>query len=204
MKHFFSYSAVFAFAVLLLGLSGCSDDPVQENVPEMITRVTLTFTPVSGGAGTVVVTATDPDGDGPQDLVADHAIELTEGVEYDLAITLFNGLLSPGSPGYDLTEEIEEEGDEHQFFFGFSDGAFSSPTGKGNIAPSTGTINYRDEDANGLPIGLLTRWTAGPVQSNKNFRIVLKHLPGIKSESVTSEDGETDMDVSFVLNITGA
>ncbi len=204
MKHFFSYSAVFAFAVLLLGLSGCSDDPVQENVPEMITRVTLTFTPVSGGAGTVVVTATDPDGDGPQDLVADHAIELTEGVEYDLSIALYNSLLTPGSPGYDLTEEIEEEGDEHQFFFGFSDGAFSSPTGMGNIAPSTGTINYRDEDANGLPIGLLTRWTAGPVQSNKNFRIVLKHLPGIKSEGVTSEDGETDMDVSFVLNITGA
>ncbi|GIV37633.1 MAG: hypothetical protein KatS3mg032_2012 [Cyclobacteriaceae bacterium] len=204
MKHFFSYSAVFALAALLLGLSGCSDDPVQENVPEMITKVTLTFTPVGGGGSTVTVNAVDPDGEGTQDLAADGPIELEDGVEYDLAITLFNGLLSPGSPGYDLTEEIEEEGDEHQFFFGFSDGAFSSPTGTGNIAPSTGTVNYRDEDANGLPIGLLTRWTAGPVQSDKNFRIVLKHLPGIKSEGVTSDEGETDMDVSFVLHISGA
>ncbi len=200
MKRLVIYVAIVAAGMGMLQLTGCSDDPEQENAPELITNVTLTFIPADGSAP-VVVSAVDPDGEGPQDLVADGPIVLVEGVTYDLSIGLFNELLSPGTPGYNITEEVEEEGDEHQFFFGFSDGAFSSPAGIGNIAPATGTINYLDEDENGLPIGLLTRWIAGMAQTGKTFRVMLKHLPDIKSASSTSEDGETDVDVTFQLNI---
>jgi hypothetical protein len=202
MKHRFSFTTLLVVAAALM-FTGCSDDPTQENVPELVTKVTLTFTPNAGGTP-VVVNAIDPDGEGPQDLAADRPIELFENTTYTLSITLFNELLSPGTPGYDLTEEVAEESDEHQFFFGFSEGAFSSPEGSGNIAPATGVINYLDEDDNGLPVGLETRWTTAGVQSGKNFRVMLKHLPGIKSASSTSADGETDVDVSFVLNITGS
>lgn len=202
MKRHFSIALLLVSTVLMVYLSGCGDDPERENAPELVTKITLTFSPVGGGAS-VVVNAVDPDGEGPQDLEPEGPIELLEGVTYLLSIEVFNELLSPGEDGYDLTEEIEEEADEHQFFFGFSDGAFSSPVGTGNIAPASGSINYEDEDENGLPIGLVTRWTTGSIQSDKFFRVMLKHLPGIKSASTTSADGETDVDVTFTLNITG-
>ena len=188
-----------------LVFTGCDDDPAKENVPELITQITLTFTPTGGGSA-VTVTATDPDGDGPQDLEVDGPINLAKNTTYTLSLELVNGLLDPGDDGYDITEEIEEEGDEHQFFFRFSDGVFASPTGTGNIKdnPSTvvGTINYADEDANGRPIGLTTSWTTADVTvSDKSFRLMLKHQPGTKSATSTSLDGETDVDITFVLNV---
>ncbi|MCK6616807.1 MAG: hypothetical protein L6Q51_04110 [Cyclobacteriaceae bacterium] len=189
-----------AFSLLL---SGCDDDPAREDVPELITQVKLTFTPVAGGS-VVVVTATDPDGNGPQDLVADGPIELMQSTTYDLSIELFNGLLDPTDDGYNLTAEIEEEAGEHQFFFRFSADVFSTPTGTGNIKDNPSTpvsdINYLDEDINSRPLGLVTRWTTDNVEvSDKSFRIVLKHQPGIKSDTSTSLDGETDVDITFVL-----
>ncbi|MCS6974116.1 MAG: hypothetical protein N2044_07570 [Cyclobacteriaceae bacterium] len=203
MKRYFSFILLFAGAALSLYISGCDDDPEKEDVPELVTKIKLTFTPVTGGSP-VVVTAVDPDGEGPQDLTPDGSINLRENTTYQLSIELFNDLLNPGEEGYDLTEEIEEEADEHQFFFGFSSGVFSSPSGTGNIAPSTGSINYLDEDSNGRPLGLLTEWTTAGIQSGKSFRVVLKHQPGIKSATSTSADGETDVDVTFALSITGS
>ena len=50
---------VIALTVLLFA-AGCEvEDPIREDVPELITKVTLTFTPTVGDP--VVVTATDPD-----------------------------------------------------------------------------------------------------------------------------------------------
>jgi hypothetical protein len=204
MKLIYPFPLV-ALLVLLVLFAGCGDDPAKENTPELITQVKLTFTPVAGGS-VVVITATDPDGAGPQDLVADGPIMLTQSTTYDLSIELINGLLDPSDDGYDITEEIEEEADEHQFFFRFSDGVFSSPTGTGNIKDNastpTGPINYQDEDVNGKPLGLLTQWVTDNVTvSGKSFRIVLKHQPGIKSATSTSLDGETDLDITFALAV---
>lgn len=206
MKHLFSLLWVMPMVVLVM-LTGCDDDPAKENTPELITQVKLTFTPVAGGAASpVVVTATDPDGAGPQDLAVDGPITLLPSTAYDLSIDLFNTLLAPTDDGYDIGAEIEEEADEHQFFFRFSDGVFSSPTGTGNIkdSPSTpvGPLNYLDEDANGRPLGLLTRWITDNVEvSGQSFRIVLKHQPGTKSATSTSLDGEADLDITFDLNV---
>lgn len=203
MKQFISFLvALIVVTAGVLSLTGCGDDPERENVPELVTKIKLTFTPIGEG-DVVVINAVDPDGEGPQDLEPDGAINLLENTDYQLRIELFNELLSPGEEGYDLTEEIEEEADEHQFFFGFSNDVFASPSGSGNILPSTGSINYEDEDPNGLPVGLLTRWTTGTVQRDQFFRVMLKHLPGIKSANSTSADGETDVDVTFTLHIIG-
>ncbi len=60
--------ALTVFMVVAL-LAGCSkDDPMKEDTPELITKATLTFTPTGGGT-TVVVSATDPDGDGVMDKI---------------------------------------------------------------------------------------------------------------------------------------
>lgn len=184
-------------------LIGCkNDDPEPENIPELITKVILKFTPAGGGT-TIAVTATDPDGEGSQDLQIDGPINLTKATTYTLTIELINGLYTPGADGYDVSKEVLAEGDEHQLFFSWTSGTFSSPTGIGNIGSAPGTVNYQDEDINSLPIGLTTSWTTGADSGTGNtFRVLLKHQPDIKSTTSTSLDGESDLDISFFpLNV---
>lgn len=206
MKSYFKHPILLLITGSFIFLSGCkNDDPEPENIPELITKVTLRFTPAGGGA-VITVAATDPDGDGVQDIKVDGPINLIKGTLYTLSLELINGLYNVGEDGYNVTAEVEEEGAEHQFFFRFSEGAFSSPTGTGNIkdnaSSAAGSINYIDKDANNLPIGISTSWTSsGVAASDKSFRVVLKHQPDIKSSTSTSLDGESDLDISFVLNV---
>jgi hypothetical protein len=185
--------------------SGCDvDDPKKEDVPELITKVTLTFTPPTGAP--VVVTATDPDGEGIQSIKVDGAINLTKSVSYVMTISLVNGLAAPTDDGYNITKEVEEEGDEHMFFFSWTGDAFSNPTGNGNIDARMDAVNYSggdaSKDANGLPLGLTTSWTASSIATTgANLRILLKHQPGLKTVSSGSDVGETDLDVTFALSV---
>lgn len=201
-KYFKINKIKFQFLVLMLALFivGCeSNDPQKEDTPELITKATLTFTPEGGGAK-VIVTASDPDGEGVQDITVDGAINLTSGVTYTLKLSLINELAEISSPEYDITEEVKEEGGEHMFFYAWTDGIFSDPTGDGNIDNREGVVNYEDEDAAGLPLGLVTRWTAGTASSG-TFRVVLKHQPGIKTPTSGADIGETDLDIEFEINV---
>jgi len=189
---------VIALPVLLLSF-GCEvEDPVREDVPELITKVTLTFSPAVGDP--VVVTATDPDGEGVQDVQVDGAINLEATKLYSLSLTLANGLVKPSDPEYDVTEEVAAEGDEHIFFFSWTNDVFSDPSGNGNIDNRADDVNYQDEDINGLPLGLETIWTAGAASSGE-FRVVLKHQPDLKSATSESGIGETDLDLTFTVKI---
>lgn len=188
--------------VIFLILSGCeAEDPVKENTPELITRVTLTFVPTDGGAP-VTATASDPDGDGVQDIAVDGPINLTASVSYTLTLSLINELAETSSPEYDITEEVEEEGNEHMFFYGWTHNVFSDPTGDGNIDNRDGIVNYQDVDAKNLPIGIITKWTAGAASSSSGvFRIVLKHQPELKTSTSDANTGETDLDIEFEINV---
>jgi hypothetical protein len=182
----------------------CDDnEPQKEDVPELITKVTLTFTPASGT--TVIVHATDPDGEGVQDLAVDSPIILEANKTYVMSISLANGLAEPTSPDYNVTQEVEEHGDEHMFFFGWTGNLFTNPTGSGNISNRQNAVNYSGDpnsvDQNNLPLGLSTTWTTGNGGATGTFRILLKHQPGLKSTTSTSSDGETDVDVTFELKI---
>ncbi|MEP2669966.1 MAG: hypothetical protein ABJH04_13265 [Cyclobacteriaceae bacterium] len=202
MTQYFK-SIKFQFLVLMLGLliAGCeSDDPQKEDTPELITKATLTFTPVGGGT-VVTATATDPDGEGVQDIAVDGAINLTAGVNYTLSLSLINELAEVTSPEYNITEEVEEEGDEHMFFFAWTGDVFSDPSGNGNIDNRADAVNYEDEDEGGLPIGIVTSWTAGAAASSGTFRIVLKHQPDLKTSTSGSDTGESDLDIEFEINV---
>lgn len=190
-----------ALALISAGfISGCDDDdPKKEDTPELITKATLTFTP-SGGGTAVVVSATDPDGEGVQEIEVDGPINLAAGTSYTLTIALINGLADPSDAEYNITEEVEEEADEHMFFFGWTNNVFSDPEGDGNIDNRNDDVNYEDEDSNGLPLGLETSWTAGTASSG-TFRVMLKHQPDLKSASSTSSTGESDLDIEFTINI---
>jgi len=188
---------LLGMAVVSVGmLSGCSkdDDPAKEDVPELITKATLTFTPASGTP--VVVTATDPDGTGSKSIAMDGAINLAAGTAYTLSIQLINELAAPTDEEYNITAEVGREGVEHQFYFAWTNSVFSDPAGDGNVDNRNDKINYNDKDVNNLPIGLSTAWTAGTASSG-TFRVLLKHQPDIKSATSTSNDGETDLSVTF-------
>ncbi|MEM6541559.1 MAG: GTP cyclohydrolase, partial [Bacteroidota bacterium] len=190
-----------------IAVVSCSDDDEdtpEENLPEVFTDVTLIFTP-SGGGTPITASAEDPDGEGISDLVVNDEINLAANTTYTLTYTIFNALVTPAE---NIGAEILDEDDEHQIFFSFTDGAFSDPTGDGNIgaANAADPINYLDEDSDtqdgsGNPVGLLTQWTTGAAQTGASFRVNLQHQPGVKTATSTSADGDTDFDLTFVLNI---
>ena len=191
-------NSFFLLAGLTCGtflLSSCGDDePEAENVEEIITDATLTFTPEGGGAQ-VTATAVDPDGEGVQGLQVSGPIQLAANTTYTLTIDLVNGLENES-----ISEEVEEEADEHMLFFGFSNNLFLDPLGNGNVDNRSDDVNYNDADSNNLPLGLETSWTTGDTGSG-TFRVILKHQPDIKTVTSSSEDGESDMDITWTLNI---
>jgi hypothetical protein len=189
--------------MLLMGgalMTSCDDDsPGKENEEEVITDVTLIFTNVANAADVVMASAQDPDGEGVQELQVLDDIELTSGVTYTLTFEILNALDPMDIE--DIGDEIADEDDEHQFFFGFSNDAFTNPAGNGNIDTASDPLNYNDVDGDGNPVGLSTTWTAGPALADGSFRVILKHQPGIKSATSGSTDGDTDIDLDFVLDI---
>lgn len=203
-----SLTKVLALTFLMLSFSlfeGCKkDDPKPEDVPELITKATLTFTP-NGGGTAVVVTATDPDGEGVQDISVDGPINLAANKTYVLTLSLINSLAATTAPEYNVTDEVEEEGDEHMFFFSWTNDAFSNPAGNGNVDNRNDAINYtggaNSKDANNRPLGLSTTWTSAVSAASGSFRVLLKHQPNLKSDSSDSNTGETDLDLTFTLNV---
>ncbi len=170
------------------------DDPEAppcENEEEIITDVILTFTS-EDSSSVVVVTAQDPDGEGPLDLEVTEDFGLQPNTEYSLKIELRNEI-----EGEDITEEIEAEDNEHMFFFAWTEGLFVSPEGDGNIDNRQDPVNYNDEDENGLPVGLSTSWTTGDSIPFGSFSLVLKHQPDLKSATSTVDDGGTDLELTW-------
>ncbi len=172
----------------LIGFTGCDQtDPVPEEIPETVTTVKLTFTP-SGGGSPVVAQAKDADGDGPGGPVVDE-ITLVAHTTYALSVELYNELLDPTDAGYNISDEVDNESDEHQFFF--------------QVAPPAlfdGSFQYNDQDTNGLPVGLKTTWVTGAAGSG-TFRVILKHQPGLKSATSDVTVGESDVNQSFGITI---
>lgn len=199
-KKLFPFASLLLMAGALVFLSGCDkDDPEPENIPEVITKVELTF--LTAGGAEVEVTATDPDGEGPQGYTLSGPVNLARNTTYSLSVNLINELQPVTSDDYFITLEVLEEADEHMFFYGWTGNLFSDPTGNGNIDNRTDVVNYLDEDEGGLPLGILTDWTTVNAAVNGTLRIVLKHQPGIKSATSTANDGESDLDVTFNVNV---
>ncbi len=172
---------------MILIASACgSDDPEPVNEEELITTVRVTFT--SATNPTVEATFTDLDGPGGTDPVLLNPT-LVANATYTVAVEFLN---EQESPAEDITEEVEEEADEHQVF----------------IVPGTGlnlTYAYDDEDGDGNPIGLRGIVTTGAASSG-NLTLTLLHEPEKNAANVSSGDptnanGETDVSVTFTVTI---
>lgn len=184
--------SIFAFAA-------CSEAeaPEEENETEVFTDIELIFTAQDG----TVVRALAQDPTGGLGVNASFTIQpltLKANTTYTLTFQMLNRLVNPVE---DVQIEIKEEDDEHQVFFEFTNNAFSSPAGSGNIQSRNGAINYLDFDRNGLPLGLRTSWTTAGPRTNATFRVWLAHQPGVKTATSTAQDGDVDWDITFPMTI---
>lgn len=195
----YSLYALLAAGVLFTGCDNDDDAPEPENELEVITDVKLVFTNDADATDVVEARAQDPDGEGVEELQILDEIDLDVDKTYTLTFEIFNNLETPGE---DIGKEIEEEDDEHQFFFSFSTDAFSNPTGNGNIDTASDPVDYKDADDNGNPVGLSTTWaTSSTPLSGGSFTVRLQHQPEVKTATSGATVGDTDFDLEFVLNI---
>jgi hypothetical protein len=180
-----------ASLVLVLGsFIACSDSepdiPVIPNEEELIT--TLKWQLVSLDAmDTLNFIFRDLDGDGGADptLVTP---DLKANTSYTAELQLLNELENPFE---DITIEVLEEAEQHQFFF------------ESTVADLS--VSYADLDINSKPIGILSTVQTADTASGVTI-ITLRHLPdkfaaGVSDGSLANAGGETDISVSFTMNV---
>lgn len=185
----------------IVSIAACYDDDAESicNCVEAITKVTLIFTNNSDSTDVVRSVAEDPDGQGVEELVVLGSIDLATNTTYTLTYEIEEGFESPAE---DFVEIIKVEKDEQQFFYSFTEGAFSDPTGNGNIDNASDSINYLDFDCNNYPLGLETTWTTSATTiADGQFKARLNQQPGEKTATSGADVGESDFDLTFVLNI---
>ncbi|NND95678.1 MAG: type 1 periplasmic binding fold superfamily protein [Flavobacteriales bacterium] len=182
----------FVMGVLAIGFfTACEnddeEDPVIPNEEEVITTVQFNLVP-SGGGDTITWSFTDLDGDGGNDPVIVNGAPLLAGTTYNSDIQFLNELEDPAD---DITEEVEDEADEHQIFY-LANGADID-------------ISYTDMDGDGNPLGLATAIVAQSA-STGTLDIVLRHEPdkdaaGVSEGDISNAGGETDIEVQFEVDI---
>ncbi len=177
-----------AFILMAIVMASCSNDddttPVPVNEEEVITTLTATLTPQGGGTP-VILQSRDLDGDGPNAPVVTVSGNLTAGTTYDAAIVLLN---ETENPPENITLEVIEEAEEHQFLF-FTSGSLNA------------TITYVDFDSDGNPLGTQFTLDAGTASAGA-LRIILKHEPTKPNDgTILGAGGETDIDVTFDITI---
>jgi len=182
----YKHTHLFLLALGLFIVSCGKDDPEVPNEEEVITTLRYTLSP-SGGGSDVVLSFVDLDGDGGDDPVITGGT-LSANATYTGSLTLLNETETPAG---DITEEIEEEDEEHQFFF------------QSNIAGLS--IAYGDSDADGNPIGLSSSLTTGASGSG-TVTVTLRHEPdksasGVSDGDISNAGGETDIEVSFPIEV---
>ena len=171
---------------LLIAAMSCDKDPEIPNPEELITTMIYTLTPVGGGSP-AVFSFRDPDGDGGISPVI-TLDTLTTGVTYSGEIRLLNESVTPL---VDITPELEDESEDHQFFY--------------TVNGLHVSVEYDDQDSSGYPIGLATNFSAaGPGQGT--IVITLRHLPdktasGVIDGDIQNAGGETDIEVTFPVVI---
>lgn len=171
-------------------LAGCNkDNPTPPNEQELITTVSLTLVDSATGLQTITLSFRDLDGDGGAAPVITGGV-IAPFTTYNGRLDLLNEQLVPA---VSITDEIEAEAEEHQFF----------------IQPTPGSLfsyfRYLDTDANGKPVGITFRLNSGASGSG-NLTVILRHQPdksasGVSEGDVTNAGGETDVEVTFPLSI---
>jgi len=159
---------------------GCSKDdaPQPVNEEEVITTLTVTLVP-NDGSSAITLQTRDLDGDGPNAPVITSS-NLAAGVTYSGSIVLLNETENPAG---NITEEVEEESVEHQFFY----------TATGGLDVTT---NGENLDSEGNKLGTEFTLVAGAVSSG-TLTFTLRHEPTKPNTGLDDAGGESDIIALF-------
>ena len=132
---------IFKYALLAIPFLyfSCDDDndtPEPINEEEVITTMIVTLVNHQNGSDVVTMQTQDLDGDGPNAPVLTVSGPLTAGTSYAGSVQFLNEMEDPAE---DITEEVQEEDDEHQVFFSASGVVME--------------FVYMDFDGDGNPLG---------------------------------------------------
>ncbi len=181
---------ILSLSLSIVLLAACSepDDPIIPNEEEVITTLQLTLIE-QGGNDTLYFQFKDLDGDGG------NAPTFT--IDTLMANKIYSGHLEllneQNTPADTITSEIEDEAEEHQFFY--------------QTDVTTLTIGYADSDMDGNPIGLATTFETGNDTTQAGtLTITLRHEPnkfaaGVASGDISNAGGETDIEVNFNIYV---
>ena len=179
MKSNFKFLLMGFLSVALISCSKDDDSPEPINEEEVITTMTVVLNP-----GNITLQSQDLDGDGPNPPSVTVSGNLSANTTYTGSITFLNELESPAE---DITEEVEEEDDEHQVIFVSS-----------GVALSVSDLN---KDGNGNDLGTQFSLSTAAAGSG-TLRIVLRHEPTKPNDgTLAGAGGETDIDVSFNVTV---
>ncbi len=180
-----NFLATVLFTTLLFVSCSKDDDSTPEPVNEEEVITTLTATLVPAGQGTTItLKSQDLDGDGPNTPVITVSGNLSAGVIYNGTIELLNEMESPAE---DITEEVEEEDLDHQFFYTIGGGLDV-------------TTSYENNDSEGNPLGTEFTLVAGAASSGA-LTFTLRHEPTKPNTGLDDAGGETDIAVTFNLTV---
>ena len=175
----------YALLASTLIFASCSDDddntPDPVNDEEVITTLTVTL---ESGSDTVVMQYQDLDGDGPDAATVTVSGSLNANTTYDGSIVLLN---ETEDPAENVTEEIEEEDLDHQFFY---------TVGAGLDAAT----EYTNFDGDGNPLGTMFILNTG-IPSSGGLTFTLRHEPNKPNTGLENAGGETDIEVTFDVTV---
>lgn len=175
----------------------------QSNQGEVITHFELTLSSMSG---TTTISNTykyiDNDGDGGQPAFfggtnqSDSVITLMANKVYTASIMLFDRSKTPVDT---ISNEVEEEGAEHMFFFNETNPVAVNSVWSTTLTPSATQVTYTDSDGASTPrpIGLQSTWQTFNANPTKYpVKITLRHQPN-SVKNGTFAPGDTDVEAPF-------
>ncbi len=174
------------FFMSSLAFTSCSSDDDghdHDHEEELITTVIYQLTNNADAGDVVTLTFTDLDGEGGADGTYNISGPFTANATYTGTIQLLNATENPAD---DITLEVEEEGDEHEFFYTNTAGL---------------TITKTDVDINNNPLGIETTLATG-VSSTGSITVVLKHEPTKPNDGTAAgAGGSTDVEVTYAISV---
>ena len=182
MKSIHTYIIALIAGIVTLSCSSDDDNtPVVINEEEIITTVRVQLTSATGNA---TLESVDSDGDGPNAPVISIVGDIAANTTYTGTVQFLN---ETEDPAEDITEEVEEESDEHQVFF----------TSASGLNVST---EYGNFDGDGNPLGTQFTFITGDA-STGNFTVTLRHEPTKPNTDLADAGGDTDVEVTFNVEV---
>jgi len=175
------WTLLIGMSTLFVQCKDSEDELVPDDENELITSVTLNFKEASTGTVTSF-SYKDADGDGGNAPTKFDTVALKANTEYTLTVQFLD---ESKTPTQDITDEIEEESDDHLLIY------TPSPA-------SLLTYTYGDKDKNNFPIGLIGTAKAGAIGLGK-LKVQLRHQSGTKNGTITP--GSDDVNLDFNLRV---